>query len=159
MKAIYTGLALAALAMSATQADAKREPKKAKEEAAAVAMIDIAPPPPGKGQIVFFRRSAMGFAVGCQVNENGQRVSGLGAGRYFSTIVDPGPKTYMVSSEAKDVLNLEIEPDETQYVNCKIKMGIMMGRPNLAPSTKAEFDEASKSLKMVDADDMGPKKK
>jgi hypothetical protein len=153
MKKMMTLAILVAVAGS-TPAIAKRA-KKAEE--AATAMITIPPPPAGKGQVVFFRRSAMGFALGCQVNENGQRVSALGAGRYFTTVVEPGPKTYMVSSEAKDVLNIEVEPDETQYVNCKIKMGIMVGRPNLAPSTKAEFDKSSKGLKPVDADDMGPK--
>lgn len=155
MRTIVTSIAVAALSMTASAAVAKKDNK----DKAVVAMIDIPPPPAGKGQIVFFRPGGMGFALGCQVNENGERVSALGAGRYFTTVVEPGPKTYMVSSEAKDVLNLEVEPDETEFAMCKIKMGIMVGRPNLSPATKADFDKASKGLKMVDADDMGPKKK
>ncbi|MFN3475691.1 MAG: DUF2846 domain-containing protein [Blastomonas sp.] len=119
--------------------------------------ITIAPPPAGMGQVVFFRTGGSGFALGCQVNQNDQRVSALGAGKYFVHVAAPGPQTFMVSSEAKDVLNLEVEAEETQYVRCKIKMGIMVGRPNLEPSTKADFDKASHKLKLVDADDMGPK--
>ncbi|WP_373489233.1 hypothetical protein [Blastomonas sp.] len=133
---------------------AAASPLGAKE---AVTPISIAAPPAGKGQIVFFRTGGSGFALGCQVNQNDQRVSALGAGKYFTHVAAPGPQTFVVSSEAKDVLNLEVEPDETQYVRCKIKMGIMVGRPNLEPSTKAEFDKASHKLKPVDADDMGPK--
>ncbi len=129
-------------------------PLAAKDEAAPIA---IAAPPAGKGQVVFFRTGGSGFALGCQVNQNDQRVSALGAGKYFTHVADPGPQTFMVSSEAKDVLSLEVEADETQYVRCKIKMGIMVGRPNLEPSTKAEFDKVSHKLKPVDAEDMGPK--
>ena len=34
-------------------------------------------------------------------------------------------------------------------------MGIMVGRPDLAPATETEFRE-SKKLKLVDDEDMGP---
>ena len=37
----------------------------------------------------------------------------------------------------------------------RCKMGIMVGRPDIRPSTREEFLKAKK-LKMVDADDMGP---
>lgn len=117
--------------------------------------ITIPAPPEGKGQIVFFRPSAMGFAIGCSVNENGQKVSSLGAGRYFIMVAAPGRHEFLVKSEAKDTLALEVEAGETQYATCRIKMGIMVGRPDLAPSTEAEFRQHNK-LKLVDAEDMGP---
>lgn len=152
MMTSFRGLSSAALLASAVVA--ATSPVLADE---AGKTITIAPPPAGQGQIVFFRTGGSGFALGCQVNQNDQRVSALGAGKYFVHATAPGPQTFMVSSEAKDVLNLEVEADETQYVRCKIKMGIMVGRPNLEPSTKADFDKASHKLKLVDADDMGPK--
>ncbi len=124
-------------------------------ETASEASIAIPAPPAGKGQIVFFRPGGMGFALGCSVNENGQKVSSLGAGTYFVMVADPGKHEFSVKSEATDVLALEVEPDETQYAKCKIKMGIMVGRPDIAPATEAEF-RAAKRLKMVDAEDMGP---
>jgi hypothetical protein len=117
--------------------------------------IAVPKPPVGKGQIVFFRPGGMGFAVGCSVNENGQKVSSLGAGKYFIMATDPGKHEFSVKSEAKDTLALEVEADETQYASCKIKMGIMVGRPDIRPSTEEEFRKQAK-LKMVDADDMGP---
>lgn len=119
------------------------------------APIAIPAPPAGKGQIVFFRPGGMGFALGCSVNENGQKISSLGAGKYFIMVTEPGTHQYSVKSEAKDVLALEVEPDETQYASCKIKMGIMVGRPDIRPATADEF-KASKGLKMVDIEDMGP---
>jgi hypothetical protein len=119
------------------------------------APVALPAPPPGKGQIVFFRSGTiMGVALGCSVHENGKKVSSLGAGKYFIMVTEPGRHEFSVQSEAKDVLALEVEPDETQFAACKIKMGIVAGRPDIRPATEAEF--RAKSYKMVDADDMGP---
>jgi hypothetical protein len=142
--ALAAGLA----ALPAQAADKKDDDKD-------VAPIAIPAPPAGKGQIVFFRPGGMGFALGCSVNENGQKISSLGAGKYFVLVTEPGKHEYTVKSEAKDALTLEVEADETQYAKCRIKMGIMVGRPDLAPATEAEFRE-SKKLKLVDDEDMGP---
>lgn len=119
------------------------------------APIAIPAPPAGKGQIVFYRPGGMGFAMGCSVNEKGQKVSSLGAGKYFIMVAEPGRHEFSVKSEAKDALALEVEADETQYAACKIKMGFMVGRPDIRPATEAEFRK-HKGLKMVDAEDMGP---
>lgn len=125
-------------------------------QAADKAPVVIPPPPSGKGQIVFYRTGTiMGAAMGCAVNEKGQKISSLGAGRYFILVTDPGRHEYMVKSEAKDFLALQVEADETQYAMCKIKMGIMAGRPDLRPSNEADFVKSSTD-RLVDAEDMGP---
>ncbi len=158
MKKIMIITALSALALG-TMVSGPVAAKKAKEEQSAEhAPISIGEPEAGKGQIVFFRSGGMGFAMGCGVNENDVRVSALGAGKYFVIQATPGTHSYTAKSESKDVLTLEVDPGETYYVRCTIKMGIMVGRPNLSPSTKEEFDKASSKLKYVDADDFGPKK-
>ncbi|WP_156256913.1 DUF2846 domain-containing protein [Sandarakinorhabdus oryzae] len=115
--------------------------------------ITIAPPPEGKGQIVFFRRGGIGPLISCAVSENGARVSRLPPGKYFVQVTTPGAHTYTVSSEAKDTLNVEVEAGETQYAKCNIRMGILAGRPNLAPSTKDEFDKGAGKLKLVEPQD------
>lgn len=130
--------------------------KEDKEEKGVKKVIPA--PPEGMGQVVFFRPGGMGFALGCGVNENGERISALGAGKYFVHPTTPGSHSYTVKSEATDLLTLEVEPGETTFVKCKIKMGIMVGRPNIAPSTAEEFDKLSPKLEYVDADDIGPKK-
>jgi len=118
--------------------------------------VELPKPPAGKGQIVFFRTGTIvGAAMGCSVNEKGQKISSLGAGRYFILVTEPGRHEYMVHSEAKDILALNVEPDETQFAMCKIKMGIMAGRPDLSPSTEADFVKSGTN-RLVDADDMGP---
>lgn len=118
--------------------------------------VAIPAPPAGKGQVVFFRSGTIvGAAMGCAVNENGQKISSLGSGRYFILVTEPGRHEYTVKSEAKDALALEVEADETQYAMCRIKMGFMVGRPDLRPATRDEFVKAGID-RLVDAEDMGP---
>lgn len=113
-------------------------------------------PPAGQGQIVFWRPSTIvGAALGCGVNLGTERISALGRGKYFLLNLAPGSYEFNAKSEAKDTLNLEVEPGEVYYVKCTIRMGIMMGRPNLAPSNLAEFAAKKTDLKYVDSDDVG----
>lgn len=120
------------------------------------AQIKLPAPPAGKGQVVFFRKGGLsGSAVACSVHENGQKVSSLGGGRYVIIVAEPGRHEFKVETEAKDILALQLEADETQFASCTIKMGLMVGRPDIRPATEADF-RGMKKLKMVDADDMGP---
>ena len=130
---LMAALAAPVVAMSAPAYAAKEAP----------APIAIPAPPAGKGQIVWFRPGGMGFALGCSVNEGGQKISSLGAGKYFIMATTPGRHEFTVQSEAKDVLALEVEEGETQFASCKIKMGIMVGRPDIRPSTEEEFRAAT----------------
>ncbi|MGS1077976.1 DUF2846 domain-containing protein [Pseudoxanthomonas beigongshangi] len=110
--------------------------------------IAIAAPEAGKGQIVFFREKKFaGAAVNYIVREGEQELGKLSSGSYFVMPVEPGAHTYTVHSEAKDVLNMEVEAGETYYVVGGITMGFLAGRPNLSPSDQATFDGMSRKLK------------
>ena len=39
----------------------------------------------------------------------------------------------------KGDIRLEIEPDETYYLECGIAMGALLNHPNLIPSSATEF--------------------
>lgn len=122
------------------------------------AVATMPAPPTGQGQIVFWRPgSLVGAGLGCGVNQGTERISALGRGKYFLLNLAPGAYEFNAKSEAKDTLNLEVEEGEVYYVKCTIRMGIMTGRPNLAPSTSAEFSEKKADLKYVDSDDVGPR--
>jgi hypothetical protein len=114
------------------------------------APVAIAPPPSGMSQVVFFRPSAMGMAISCNIRENGKMVGTTNNGRYFVLTTTPGPHKYTTRGETTDELNVETEADATSYVKCKIGMGVMSGRPNISPSTKEEFDSRSAKLKLSD---------
>ncbi|ALN61685.1 hypothetical protein GLA29479_801 [Lysobacter antibioticus] len=110
----------------------------------------IAAPPAGKGQIVFFRPAKfVGGAVGYKVREGAVELGKLRSGKYFVVAVEPGAHEYTVHSEAKDILNMEVEAGETYYVKGTITIGILAGRPNLSPSTVAEFEEIAGKLKLA----------
>lgn len=115
-------------------------------------------PAEGQGQVLFWRSGAMyGSVMGCGVNIGTERISSLGAGHYFIMPLAPGSYQFNAKSEAKDVLDIAVKAGETSYVKCTIKMGIMVGRPNLSPSTAEEYEKKHGDLKYVDSDDIGPK--
>jgi hypothetical protein len=115
-------------------------------------------PPEGQGQILFWRSSTVvGSGMGCGVNLGTERVSALGAGHYFILPMTPGSYQFNAKSEAKDVLDVAVKAGETSFVKCTIKMGIMVGRPNLSPSTAEEYEKKRGDLKYVDSDDIGSK--
>lgn len=103
----------------------------------------------GKGQIVFFRKkSLMGTGQWFNVRENGQALGKLTNGAYFFLTVEPGRHVYTASTEPqfKDSLRLEVDPGETYFVEGTLTKGVVMGAANLAPSSRAAFDAASKEL-------------
>lgn len=125
---------------------------------AAAQDVKVAPaitaPAPGKGQVVFYRPSGMGPLIRCTVRENGKMIARVGNGKYYVMATEPGAHAYTAKTESTDTVRVEVEPDETTYVKCKISMGIMAGRPNLSPSDAAEYAKLGKKLKPVDVADM-----
>jgi len=104
------------------------------------AALQIAPPPEGKGQIVFIRPSKLkGMAVSFSVREGGKAIGKLGNGSYFVLPADPGPHEYNVQSEVKDALHMEVEVGETYYVQQTIDIGVVLARTYLTPSDQGEF--------------------
>jgi len=121
------------------------------EAVAAPASSLIGPAPADKAQIVFFRPSKFaGGAFGFKVREGETELGKLRSGRYFVSLVEPGQHEYVVHSEVKDVLNLEVEAGETYYVQATMNIGILSGRPNLAPSDEATFAAMASKLTRVE---------
>jgi len=109
---------------------------------------------------VFFReKKMMGAAIRYKVRENGVELCKLGSGTFCTVQVPAGKHQYTVQTEAKDVLNLEVEPGETYYVQASISMGFAAGHANLAPSTQAVFDGMKEKLKDNTGKDLDPPEK
>ena len=141
MTKIIMALAGLALAPLATHAAAKDAPVAA----------TIPAPKPGKGQIVVFRPGGMGSAIKCTVREDGRMIGRVSQKRYFVVDAEPGVHTLTAKSEATDAVTVQVEPDETSYVKCKIAMGMMVGRPNLSPAAEDEFNKLSAKLEPMEA--------
>ena len=148
--ALLGGAAYAQPATNDAASNSAATPPSAATAPTSTGAIAIPPPPDGKGQVVFFRKSAFqGMAVWFNVRENGQALGKLTSGTYFIKVEDPGDHTYTAATENKDNLKLEVEPGETYYVEGRVTMGIMVGEANIAPSDQATFDKASKKLKLA----------
>jgi hypothetical protein len=116
----------------------------------ATGVIDIAPPPPGEGQVVFFRRkSLLGTGQWFKVRENGAALGKLSNGAYFVDVTAPGRHTFTASMEPelKDHLTLEVAPGQTYFVEGTTTKALVIGAADLSPSNRATFDHASTKLK------------
>ena len=112
----------------------------------------IGEPPPGKGQIVFFRKGAYaGFVDSYMVRDEAGEVGRLYSGSYFVVAVEPGLRTYMVRAEAKRRMQIFIDAGETYYVICELGAGgIILYQPDLTPSEQWLFTRVSPGLRKVE---------
>jgi hypothetical protein len=107
----------------------------------------IPPPPPGKGQVVFFRGSSMvGGAVWFTVKEGGRKLGDLSLGAWFALPEEPGPHAFTAATENKDTLRLEVEAGETYYVRGSVRMGVLVGEATISPSDENAFEKSFKRL-------------
>ena len=127
-------------------------PAMAKDNAKAAAAVALPKPKPGMGQVVLFRPGGMGGAVKCTVREDGKMVGRVSGNRFYVIDAPAGTHTYTTKTESTDTVNVQVEPDETTFVKCKISMGIMVGRPNLSPSTEEEWLKSAPKMKPMEAE-------
>ena len=108
------------------------------------------------GTVIFFREKKFaGAAMRYKVRENGVELCKLKNGVFCSVSAPVGKHEYVVHSEAKDVMTLEVESGETYYVLGGMSIGFMAGRPNLSPSDKATFDKMKDKLTDNSGKDLG----
>jgi hypothetical protein len=140
-------LTLAAFAGTAFAQTAPADPTPAKP-AAATGPLELPPPPPGKGQVVFYRKPLFSLIpFNWIVREGTTEICEMEASTYCVAPATPGTHTYEVHSEAKNDLTLEVDAGETYYVIGGISMGLIVNHPNITPADKAQFDALSAKLK------------
>lgn len=150
MKLVLPAALGAAVLLAAPFAVPAQAADSAPASVAASASADIPPPPAGKGQVVFFRRSSMfGFPYWTNVRENGAAYGKLTNGVYFVQVLDPGAHQFDTSVLGKDSIKLQVDPGETYYVEGKIAMQIVGYTIVMAPSDEASFAKAKRGMKLV----------
>ena len=140
------------IAMAASSIALLGAPAMAKDDEKAATAITLPTPKPGMGQIVFFRPGGMGSAIMSTIREDGQMIARVSGNRYYVVDAPAGTHTYTTKTEATDTVNVQVEPDETTFVKCKIAMGIMVGRPNLSPSNEDEWMKSAAKMKPMEAE-------
>ncbi len=108
-----------------------------------------APPPPGKGLVVFFRpRKFLGSNWRYGVREGDTKLARLRNGSYAVHVADPGTHTYSTQLENADSLTVEVAPGQVTYVLQSVASGFFFSySPYLAPSDEAAFRAKFRSLK------------
>ena len=91
----------------------------------------------------------MGAAMGFIVREGTSELGKLRNGTFFMIQAPVGVHHYVVHSESKDELTVEVEAGETYYVQGALGMGLMVGRPNISPSDAAAFEAVKDKLKQA----------
>ena len=108
------------------------------------------------GTVVFFReKKMMGAAIRYKVRENGVELCKLSNGRYCMLKVAPGKHEYLVHTEAKDALTLDVAAGQTYYVQGGISMGAFAGHPHLESVDPAVYEGMKAKLKDNTGKDLG----
>jgi len=148
---------MAKIAAAVTLPSLGRAPRGAANASTIVAeipdgLIPVPPPPPGRGQVVFFRaKSLLGTGQWFNVREGGKALGKLTNGAYFVEITTPGLHTYTAQTEPEftDRLKLKVDAGETYFVSGALTKGVVIGAANLEPSDRGMFNKASKTLKLA----------
>ena len=110
----------------------------------------IPQPPPGQGQVIFFRKKSL-VATGqwFRVREGDKAIRKLANGTYFVENTTPGTHTYSASfePELKDKLTLQVDPGETYFVQGTTTVGLVIGAADLSPSDRSAFLKEARRLK------------
>jgi hypothetical protein len=110
--------------------------------------VQIPAPPAGKGQIVFFRPGRfIGAAVSWKLLDGTTELGKVGNARYLVVTMEPGLHDLVMDFGTKGKLRIEVDAEETYYIECGIAMGVLVNHPDLIPSTRDGFDSISAKLK------------
>jgi hypothetical protein len=94
---------------------------------------------PHLGKIIMYRGSSVfGAGVGCPIRYKGQEVVELGRGKFAEWSVEPG--RYILNNHTSSI-EVAVDPGETRYVRCMIKMGALTGRADLQIVDEESFNE------------------
>jgi hypothetical protein len=120
-------------------------------------VTDISAPPPGKGQVVFFRgeffegMDNMLFSPVPVIRENGRAYGKLGDASYFVKPLDPGVHRFDFTGDFEDSLAIDVKAGETYYVEAKRVRNDALGyRTVITPSTESDFSDSYDTGQVAD---------
>jgi len=141
---LVLGVALAAPAV------AKKHPREP---------IQIAAPPAGRGQVVFFRPAKqLGRFIRLPVREGDTGIAELGPGSYAVLTVDPGPHVFTTHLKTTDRLALDVDAGETYFVEQTMGVGLVAGPPHLTQVEPGAFERLKLKPTAKKAKDLKPKR-
>ena len=100
------------------------------------------PPTEGMAKIhVVRKKSGFASAVKSKIYQEDKLIGKLGNGSYLSWEVQPEATYLVATTENRDTVRLDLEPNKEYFVSLNYKMGFIMARADLNIIDKAEFEE------------------
>lgn len=107
-----------------------------------------------KARLVFFREGHFaGSALKPSVYVDGQEIDRLPNGRWFSITVEPGKHSLQSSAKNEPATTVEVEPNETAYIEMIIAIGTWRGGGRLITVDSQEAEAKVRKLKPLSAND------
>lgn len=114
--------------------------------AAAIIILTGAADRTEEGKIVMFRSSTLvGAPSACPIRHEGREIVELGRGKYAEWRIAPG--RYILNNKTSSV-EVSVNPGETRYVRCNMKMGMLAWRADLQVTDQPNFDAIKADLEM-----------
>lgn len=102
----------------------------------------------GQGLIVFYRESGFGGgAVRFNLNQGQEPIGALNSGSILLRDVEPGQHTFWSQAISKDSITIDVVAGNTYYVKGVVKMGLVVGRPQLVVVSEAEAKPSIAKIK------------
>jgi hypothetical protein len=104
----------------------------------------LAPLPPGKARVFFYRATSLGAAIQPEISLNGVVVGKAEPNGVFFVDRDPGNMEVVTGSEVEKRLTFTVSAGETRYVRSAVGLGILVYRiiPELVEEGEARKEIA-----------------
>ena len=120
---------------------------------AAPGEIDESSLPPissNRGQVIFFRPSALSFVIfGCDIKEGERSAANLGSGEFTVSEYEPG-EILLHTRSSQRPLRVVIAAGERYYIKCTMRSQLLFARPTISRSSAEEFGDVFASLNVAD---------
>lgn len=102
----------------------------------------------GMGLVVFYRESGFsGGAVRFNLNQGQEPIGALNSGTVLFRDVEPGQHTFWSQAISKDSISIDVVAGKTYYIKGVVKMGLVVGRPQLSIASEAEANPSIAKMK------------
>ncbi|MGB0961029.1 MAG: hypothetical protein ACPGVK_12335 [Halocynthiibacter sp.] len=103
----------------------------------------------GKTQIVIYRSQLSGFAIQPRVLVDGRKTGTCSSSRSFTVNVTPGTHEIFAQTMGKDSIKVNAKAGTTTYVQCKLSIGLLVGKPKFTVKTGSKDIAKANKLKSL----------
>jgi len=97
-----------------------------------------------------FQGGAISYDVHVGPQEDDKTIVTLKNGGYFPYYSAPGEVEFWAKTEAASSLTLDLQPGDVKYIKGTVKMGLMVGRPDLIEVTEKQGKKDLPSTKRLE---------